>query len=303
MEDAAVNTRFRVLSDTHDLDLKKSASCIPAVDVVIHCGDITEGGGIEQHRNAIDGLASIRGELKLVIAGNHDIDLDPAHGEASQSIEAMWLSAKDHNIHYLKEGTYTFVLTNGASFTVHASPQTPEYGVGSGFQYPTNEDRYNLSSPEHAKNVCTKDTWIPENIDILMTHRPPKYILDQCADRFRSSGGCEHLRRAVRRAKPRLPCFGHIHQAWGAIRAQWGLPEGEKDNDNQENDEIDLLSPEFVGKNSSKKRGFARLSHAVYEQCRAGEQTLFINAALGNDNGRMENVPWIVDLDLKRAEG
>lgn len=182
MENATVNTRFLVLSDTHDLDSMKCCVDMPSADVIIHCGDITEGGGIEQHRQAIKGLASIRGELKLVIAGNHDIDLDPAHSQVSEAVHALWASAIDDGICYLREGTYTFKLKNGAMFSVHASPQTPQYGVGSAFQYPTNEDRYNRSSPDHARNTCTDSSFVPENVDVLMTHGPSKYILDDCAD-------------------------------------------------------------------------------------------------------------------------
>lgn len=49
-----------------------------------------------------------------------------------------------------------------------------------------------------------------------MTREPPKYILDTTSDG--RSVGCEHLRRAVEKVKPKLHCFGHIHKSYGAQR-------------------------------------------------------------------------------------
>ena len=78
-------------------------------------------------------LAAHPAELKLVIAGNHDITLDetyvrgpdgsrPAHhtSEECQRVREMWCSreAKEHGIRYLEEGAHNFELSNGAKFTV-----------------------------------------------------------------------------------------------------------------------------------------------------------------------------------------
>lgn len=67
-------------------------------------------------------------------------------------------------------------------------------------------------------------------------------------------------------------------------------------------DDVELLPEDFVGKNSSKKRGYATLSPTIYEYIRLGEQTLFVNAAVGNVDEEMENVPWIVTLGLREKE-
>jgi predicted phosphohydrolase len=49
---------------------------------------------------------------------------------------------------------------------------------------------------------------VPEGIDILITHGPPFGILDH---------GCGHpeLLQAVRRIRPKLHLFGHLHGAYG----------------------------------------------------------------------------------------
>jgi 3',5'-cyclic AMP phosphodiesterase CpdA len=48
----------------------------PKADVLLHSGDLTNVGTVEENRVALNLLASIPAELKLVIAGNHDLTLD-----------------------------------------------------------------------------------------------------------------------------------------------------------------------------------------------------------------------------------
>lgn len=246
-------------------------------------------------------LSGMRAGLELVIPGNHDIDLDhdfyTRHGgriEDHEQIKALWSSpeTRAHGIVLLPEGTHTFTLDNGAALCLHTSPHTPQYGE-SAFQYPTGQDRYNKQgTPAWAENMATKQSTIPSfpAVDILMTHGPPKHILDDCADG--SSGGCEHLGRAVARCKPMLHCFGHIHRGWGARR-------GFHEESASDPDEVTLASPEFIGKNQTKRKGYATINT---EDLRHGEQTLFVNAAIMDDKGEPCNAPWLVKLDLKKAD-
>lgn len=74
--------KFMILSDTHNFDREEAEeSCplaqpLPKVDVVLHCGDLTQIGGLSAYKEALRMLGDIEAELKLVIAGNHDISLD-----------------------------------------------------------------------------------------------------------------------------------------------------------------------------------------------------------------------------------
>ncbi len=57
---------------------------------------------------------------------------------------------------------------------------------------------------------------IPDNTQILITHGPPRGILDRHV-----SGvplGCEQLRERVLRLRPRLHLFGHVHESRGTHR-------------------------------------------------------------------------------------
>jgi len=96
-------TSFLIMSDTHNLETAKInpddcplAKTLPKVDVLLHCGDLTQVGGLSAYKKALRLISSYDAkvhkypqtpalasrhlpallQLKLVIAGNHDISLD-----------------------------------------------------------------------------------------------------------------------------------------------------------------------------------------------------------------------------------
>ncbi|KAI9700469.1 MAG: hypothetical protein M1820_006768 [Bogoriella megaspora] len=251
---------------------------VPDVDVVLHCGDLTEVCSTKGLQDSLAFLLSINAELRLVIAGNHDTLLDHeyvhTHGEGIGSHEkAVKIINETPGVTYLREGTHEFTLMNGASFSIHASPFTPsQYGPGyslHAFQYASGEDRYNpvigsngeAITPSYATNSSMPSSIIPPGIDIIMTHGPPKYILDRPKDDC--STGCEHLRRA-------------------------------------DDDALLLPGPEIDGimRNSSRRRGYARVSEQAQKELIKGKQALMLNAAITGGEGRPGNAPWLVELSL-----
>jgi len=73
-------TRFLIISDTHNQELfpptdKKHAfrDPLPECDVLLHCGDLTMTGEFAEYESQIRLMSSIKAQLKLVIAGNHDL--------------------------------------------------------------------------------------------------------------------------------------------------------------------------------------------------------------------------------------
>ncbi|KAH7406069.1 Metallo-dependent phosphatase-like protein [Phaeosphaeria sp. MPI-PUGE-AT-0046c] len=289
--------RFLIMSDTHSGELPSN---LPDCDVLLHCGDLTDDGSPRSIAEALQGLSKVKAELRLVIAGNHDIALDKQYYLAEDSLEtdvgtahalispeAKSMASKSGVI-FLSEGTYRFTLSSGATFRIYASPQTLTHGA-SAFQYQTNEDRFNCtaSTPVWAKNVGTESSIIPSDVDIVMTHGPMKYILDTTADG--QSAGCEHLRRAIERVKPKLHCFGHIHTGYGAQRVEYApRPKTEEDSDT-----IKPLQKEWIGKNQAAKKGYACLPPGSDEDFQQNKQTLCINAAMEGEKGTLENVPWL----------
>jgi 3',5'-cyclic AMP phosphodiesterase CpdA len=148
---ATKDARFLILSDTHGNGIP---SIITDCDVLLHSGDITEDGSPDSISSALPALGMVKAELKLVISGDHEIFMDEAYnfaeGGSESDVEQAELlvapestsEASKNSITFLKEGTHTFILSSGASFSIYASPYTPAHGA-SGFQYLTKEDRYN----------------------------------------------------------------------------------------------------------------------------------------------------------------
>jgi Icc-related predicted phosphoesterase len=187
----APEKRIKVVctSDTHN-----TQPHIPDGDVLLHAGDLTNHGTAAEVQAQLDWLASLPHTHKVVIAGNHDKVLDPDFVEHRRGLGERF-SLNWHDITYLRCSSVTLdVARVDRSLKVYGDPETPEYGRWA-FQHPRN-----------------KDTWtntIPPHVDVLLTHGPPMGHLDW--DR----AGCPFLLKEIRRARPRLVLFGHIHEARG----------------------------------------------------------------------------------------
>jgi hypothetical protein len=136
-------------------------------------------------------------------------------------------------------------------------------------------------------------------IDVMMTHGPPMGILDAT---YRGEPvGCQHLLRAARRCKPKLHCFGHIHEAWGAQRVKWKAGE-----------ELDVPMEQHVEEkkdarfdmNDHKELGVVRVDIAKGggRELKHGQETLMVNASIMTLRYNPWNSPWLIDLDLEKAE-
>jgi predicted phosphodiesterase len=88
------------LSDTHGVKLEENTQYafslpLPRVDVVLHSSDLTQCGSIRPFKSALNMLGELDAELKLVIAGNHDLELDAKYGveegEEAECAEAIAL--------------------------------------------------------------------------------------------------------------------------------------------------------------------------------------------------------------------
>lgn len=137
-----IKTRFLIISDTHTASLFPPENNnvpfrepLPKADVLLHCGDLTMIGHLHEYEKTLDMLASIDAELKLVIAGNHDISLDEKYyarkGQSMHRLREpdtalparareMWTGerAKVAGVTYLEEGVHSFLLANGAKLRV-----------------------------------------------------------------------------------------------------------------------------------------------------------------------------------------
>lgn len=205
--------RVVCISDTHT----HIPSEVPDGDLLIHAGDMTNTGSVEEIQAQIDWLSSLPHSEIVVISGNHDTYLDP-RTRPSLSAAQRGNGLDWGRVHYLQHKLLTLAITPqdppsadsrtpllGSSearrLRIYGAPQIPACGSMSvhAFQYARGSDAWSET--------------VPEDVDILVTHTPPKYHLDLALP---NALGCEHLLKEVRRVRPALHVFGHVH--WGAGR-------------------------------------------------------------------------------------
>ncbi len=186
------------ISDTHEMH---EAVKIPPCDILVHCGDATGIGRVDQLErfNAWCRKLKRRGDVREVVfvAGNHDILLDATHADTVKSgLHARAIAALDA-VHYLQDSCAEVL---GVSF--YGSPWTPAF-YDWGFM---------LRDEEHGRKTFFP---IPDGLDVLVTHGPPAGVRDLCPDGRRV--GSLALQRVVERARPKVHAFGHIHHSYGVV--------------------------------------------------------------------------------------
>jgi Icc-related predicted phosphoesterase len=186
------------ISDTHNYHgLLK----IPeGIDMIIFSGDCSNPRDpyINEHevRNFITWFSSLNIKYKIFVGGNHDT-----------SIEKGLITKDDFKIkgiYYLENDSIQI-----EGFKIFGSPLTPTFGYG----WAWNKERHKLD--RIWKNV------IDEDVDIIVTHGPPKGILDLSENRLRRLEYCgdKSLLNRVKQVNPKLHCFGHIHNNGDIINA------------------------------------------------------------------------------------
>ena len=179
--------RLVCLSDTHNHHDRLS---VPDGDVLLHAGDFTGGGTAREVEAFGEFLAGLPHREKIVIAGNHDF-LFEREPERARSLLGDVTYLQDSGAHV-------------AGLSVWGSPWQPWF----------HDWAFNLP-----RGAALAEKWelVPESVDLLVTHGPPRGILDTTFDGRRV--GCEELELARARIRPRLHLFGHIHEAYGTHRA------------------------------------------------------------------------------------
>ncbi|MDZ7634879.1 MAG: metallophosphatase domain-containing protein [Bacteroidales bacterium] len=175
------------LSDTHG---NHHAVDVPPGDIIIHCGDITRKSNPSEVADFIRWFAGLDFQYKILVAGNHDRFI------RKKKPEFLELTGS-HNITYLEN---TSIRING--YSIFGSPFSLNYGGIGAFTY------FDTLGAERIWNL------IPENINILVTHAPPRGFRD-FSKTENYNAGCQVLREKVLSIKPRYHIFGHIHESYG----------------------------------------------------------------------------------------
>jgi predicted phosphohydrolase len=175
--------RLVLVSDTHGV---ARTVPIPPGDVLVHAGDLSFVGSEDQLRAEADWLRSLPHPFKVVVAGNHDFgfEVDPERARPLM-----------HGLVYLQDAETTI---GGLRF--YGSPWQPRF-----MDWAFNLDR--------GPAIRAKWDLVPAGVDVLVTHGPPAGHGDRTLGG--TAVGCADLLDAVRRIRPRLHVFGHIHEGYG----------------------------------------------------------------------------------------
>ncbi|PSB01111.1 metallophosphatase domain-containing protein [Merismopedia glauca] len=176
--------RIVVISDTHG---KHEELGNLYGDVLIHCGDMCKAFG-QELQNILDldnWFSRQKFHRILCVGGNHDFLLEDTKNQEKINFQ---------NAIYLQDEPYEY---KGILF--YGSPWVPEL---SGWAFYLDSE-----------NLHAKWSLIPDHVDVLITHTPPRGILDR--NTAGKSCGCPNLRNRLNQVRPVLHCFGHIHASAG----------------------------------------------------------------------------------------
>lgn len=181
--------RIVCISDTHG---KLAALSVPDGDLLVHAGDATKRGTREELQRFNDDLEGLRDRFRAIVfvPGNHDFlcEHDP-EGSAALLPAATVLSDRALTFEGLR---------------LYGSPWQPWF-CDWAFNFPRDDG-----------GRAAAATWarIPDDVELLVTHGPPRGILDRTARG--DEAGCPALRaRLEALSSLRLHVFGHIHEAYG----------------------------------------------------------------------------------------
>ncbi len=234
-------------SDTHGthkaLKFKPpAADYADAAWIFVHAGDSTKYGTTPEVSDFASWLKTLPHKYRLVIAGNHERETDPVWvaNERTRIANALTFKLeKDADPEEVKAwrdqvkrerkrlrklhvvdirailgapGVATYLDQESAEIRgikFYGSPYTPKFYAW-GYQY------------ERGPEAHAHWASVPEDTHVLISHGPPRGILDAAHDHVNGAGmipvGCAALLKRVLDVKPQLHVFGHIHDHFGAAR-------------------------------------------------------------------------------------
>lgn len=175
------------ISDTHGFhnNLK-----LPDGDVLVHAGDATQIGKLDECLAFINWFHSRLHRYKLFVPGNHDFGFD------REPYLRQLLHQPKRGIHFLLDSG---VEIGGLLF--YGTPWVPNL---KGWAFYGDELLLTL-----------KFVKIPDRTNVLITHGPPEGLMDDCG----SHVGSREMKRRLEQLRPlgnlKLHIFGHIHEGYG----------------------------------------------------------------------------------------
>ena len=180
--------KIHAISDTH---CKHSHYTMPGGDILVHSGDCTNHGWLEEAINFLNWFEKQDYSYLILVPGNHD-----------------WIFETHRALMEAECRTRNITLLNDSGITIEGlnfwgSPVQPRY-----CDLAFNRDR--------GEDIRRHWDLIPVDTDILITHGPPAGILD--VNPRGQMIGCHDLLQQINKTNVRLHIFGHIHWSRGHMK-------------------------------------------------------------------------------------
>lgn len=214
------------ISDTHSLHNKETFPEIPEGDILVHAGDATRHGNVEELIEFLQWFGQQPHPYKIYVPGNHDraidsqfyfekyIGLKPKEEllqQAAETAAKVMQHVPDGVTVLIDESLVIEDPDMTRSLTLYGSPFTPKY------------HSFNWAFLRN-RGIPLEDKWssIPDDTDILITHGP-SYGHGDLAPPYGAPlprhAGCLELLKRIINVEPKLHICGHIHCGYGAYQS------------------------------------------------------------------------------------
>lgn len=177
--------RVIVLSDTHcwhhEIEIPQRCS------MIIHTGDFSHGSE-ESIDDFLEWYAGLKPKYKLLVLGNHDVWAESHIDEMKQKCHTL-------GIILLHDSSVTI---NGVKF--YGTPYVPRF--------------FDWAFMESDQALVARYAKIPKDTDVLLTHGPAQFILDEVP---RGHVGSKALLDRLLEINVKYHIFGHIHECGGRM--------------------------------------------------------------------------------------
>lgn len=210
--------RLMCISDTHGHHRDIPQSQIFPADFLLVAGDFSIFGNPNDVSSFKEWMLSLPCKYKIIIPGNLDLTFDTANlsnfkdkiiKNCNLNSENCTTPLEDVKKNFLSDSGKSFYYLENSKIEIGGlkilgSPYTSEF-MDFAFQFQGNEGH-----EKYKKLIFDEKN---DDIDILITHGPPKGICDKT--KAGEHWGDEELKSIIEKIQPCLHIFGHIHEAHG----------------------------------------------------------------------------------------
>lgn len=347
MSSAGIKTRICMISDTHTCAPNPPQATdnpyrhpLPKADILLHAGDLTKVGYLVEHKETVSMLAAADAELKLVIAGNHDITLDEHHfttfgyrrhrrperlgrtdtfleddeQSLASAIRAGHSPALDDMKAYVQraKALYTSAAARAAGIRF-LDEGTHAFNLSTGA-------RLTVYASPYQPEFCAWAFPYPRGQDRFNAPPPgssapaPENPVPDfpAVDIMLTHGPPEGvLDRVGRDMSTHVGCEALLRAArrarprvhlFGHIHEGWGAVRCGYGSSGSGSGVSQEAVPTDVEDMLERRGVYYDISSQSRRPLRFGEETLFVNASICTVGYSPRNAPWVVDLDLPAAE-